>query len=384
MPYKSKSTGKWHGRVMVGGERRYVGVFDTKREAVAAESEYRSRHEALSARLSVDELYEEWRKSGVAGRWSRATEIGYRHKTAAFRARYGKHGVSTVEVRDAFAWHREHPHDTDALRVMFGHGRKIGVLLANPFEGLRSPSPVTEHEHITLGRGALTPGEVEVLAGFAERDGGWHGAVVRFAAFTGLRIGELVRVRWQDVEPGRLRVEWAWNSTTDTLERPKGGKTRVVVCPPQAVEAVGGLPRSTLHPEIFLSPQTGAPFKPDRLRDYFKGARALFMEQLPADHWLRVRDRFAREQQGREGRPLRGKPLVFHELRHTCATMLLDAGATFDDVAVQLGHSDDKLVRRVYGHPDRERQLDRVAAAFGRVAGEAPVLRKVEGGLSDG
>lgn len=380
MPSQNKQTGKWIARVMVDGERHYAGSFDTKREAKAAEAEYAARYRALTAVMSVDELYEEWRKSGVAGRWSRATEIGYRHKTAAFRKRYGSRGVATVEVRDAFAWHREHPHDTDALRAMFGHGRRIGVLLTNPFEELRSPAPLVEYEHITLGRGALTPDEVEALAGFAGRDGEWHAAIVRFAAFTGLRIGELVRVRHSDIEGNRLRVEWQWNSTTDSVERPKGGKPRVVVCPPQALRAVSGLPRHAQHPEVFINPVSGNPFVSDALRGYFKGARALFMESLPVGHWLAVRDRVAREQQARDGKPLRGKPLVFHELRHTCATMLLDAGATFDDVAVQLGHSDDKLVRRVYGHPDRERQLDRVAAAFGRVVGEVPVLRRVEGG----
>ncbi len=40
-----------------------------------------------------------------------------------------------------------------------------------------------------------------------------------------------------------------------------------------------------------------------------------------------------------------------------------------EDVAIALGHTDGgELVRRLYGHRDRDRALDRVAAAYGRTA----------------
>jgi hypothetical protein len=38
-----------------------------------------------------------------------------------------------------------------------------------------------------------------------------------------------------------------------------------------------------------------------------------------------------------------------------------------EDVAIALGHTDGgELVRRLYGHRDHERVLDRVTAAYGR------------------
>lgn len=40
-----------------------------------------------------------------------------------------------------------------------------------------------------------------------------------------------------------------------------------------------------------------------------------------------------------------------------------------EDVAIALGHTDGgELVRKLYGHRDHERALDRVAAAYGRTA----------------
>ena len=40
-----------------------------------------------------------------------------------------------------------------------------------------------------------------------------------------------------------------------------------------------------------------------------------------------------------------------------------------EDVAIALGHTDGgELVRKLYGHRDQERALDRVTAAYGRTA----------------
>jgi hypothetical protein len=48
-----------------------------------------------------------------------------------------------------------------------------------------------------------------------------------------------------------------------------------------------------------------------------------------------------------------------------------------EDVAIALGHSDgEELVRKLYGHRDQDRALDRVTAAYGRTAGRT-MLRSV-------
>jgi hypothetical protein len=44
-------------------------------------------------------------------------------------------------------------------------------------------------------------------------------------------------------------------------------------------------------------------------------------------------------------------------------------GASSENVAIALGHTDGgELVRKLYGHRDRERVLDRVTAAYERTA----------------
>lgn len=46
----------------------------------------------------------------------------------------------------------------------------------------------------------------------------------------------------------------------------------------------------------------------------------------------------------------------FHDLRHSCASILLSKGFTLKDVQEWLGHSDITLTANIYGHLDLERK----------------------------
>lgn len=46
----------------------------------------------------------------------------------------------------------------------------------------------------------------------------------------------------------------------------------------------------------------------------------------------------------------------FHDLRHSCASILLSRGFTLKDVQEWLGHSDITLTANIYGHLDIERK----------------------------
>lgn len=48
----------------------------------------------------------------------------------------------------------------------------------------------------------------------------------------------------------------------------------------------------------------------------------------------------------------------FHDLRHSCASILLSKGFTLKDVQEWLGHSDIKMTANVYGHLDMSRKND--------------------------
>jgi integrase len=60
----------------------------------------------------------------------------------------------------------------------------------------------------------------------------------------------------------------------------------------------------------------------------------------------------------------------FYELRHFCATHLLELGVSHADVAVQLGHTDGgRLVMETYGHPTEAGARERLKRAYGMNVG---------------
>lgn len=57
----------------------------------------------------------------------------------------------------------------------------------------------------------------------------------------------------------------------------------------------------------------------------------------------------------------------FHDLRHSCASILLSRGFTLKDVQEWLGHSDITLTANIYGHLDIERKRS-IANSFSKVS----------------
>src|ERR687890_108172 len=85
----------------------------------------------------------------------------------------------------------------------------------------------------------FSPEEVRALvrAAASEQDA----AIYLTAAFTGLRRGELVALRWRDVDFARRHVRVAASYTERSLTTPKSGKVRSVPLAPVVAEALARL-----------------------------------------------------------------------------------------------------------------------------------------------
>lgn len=135
-------------------------------------------------------------------------------------------------------------------------------------------------------------------------------ALALMAMLTGARKGELLSLRWRQID---LATGIA------TLGKTKNGDRRTLVLLPQLVEALG-------------------PFEGDRDRYVFGSVSSRF--QKPASIDSAWRDAVTRA---------KVRDFRFHDLRHCCASYLAQAGTPLNVIAEVLGHRKLDMTRR-YAH----------------------------------
>lgn len=148
----------------------------------------------------------------------------------------------------------------------------------------------------------------------------------QFAFYTGLRVGELIALRWQDVDLVNSVAHIRVNVTGGKEKEPKTrGSIRKVELNKMAIDSLIDIQNqstSKLH-RVFNDPRTDNGFK------YADGLRKYVWK--PALKRAKVTYR----------------PPIF--CRHTYASLMLSQGENPMWVAKQMGHSDWGMIRKVYG-----------------------------------
>ena len=161
----------------------------------------------------------------------------------------------------------------------------------------------------------LSPAEVEKIAQACrhERDK----MLVRFLAYSGCRIGEAFALRWSSLGLERRTVTICENISSNTgkpiLRPTKTYASRTIDIPCRLAEHLGDYRRKS---------STG-----DVTPLVFPNAKGGYLQYK---NWRRYWDP-ATEQAGIKALP--------HDLRATCVSLLIDAGASPKDVQLHMGHS---------------------------------------------
>lgn len=220
---------------------------------------------------------------------------------------------------------------------------KVYGLPANPASGIeRHPVRLTGDIDV------FSPEEVWALvrAAASEQDG----AIFLTAAFTGLRRGELIALRWRDIDfTGsvlRVRASYAGGALT----APKSGKVRSVPLAPEVAQALAQLS----HRELFLG-EDDLVFSGE-LGDFLDGSA------------LRRRYTAALKRAGL-------RQLRFHDLRHTFGTRMI-AKADIRRVQEWMGHADVQTTMRYLHYAPREEDARLVAEAFAVEGLERPAAER--------
>ena len=244
------------------------------------------------------------------------------HAVAVWVAEQSEQGLSAASISK----HR------NVLSQICGSAIRSGAMRSNPVDGIRiAKSP-------TRTRRFLTPTEVEALATEItnppphvsrpyDRPREELGLLIRFLAFTGLRIGEAfgLQVGDLDFKAGRVEVQRTASETSGvvTIEHPKTGSVRRVPLPGSLASELRLLcgPRTR---DAFVWPDsTGGP----RRQSHFR-TRHFVPAAKRAD--------------------LAG--VTPHDLRHTCVALLVQLGAHPKAIQEWLGHSSITMTLDQYGH----------------------------------
>jgi integrase len=149
----------------------------------------------------------------------------------------------------------------------------------NPVDAVERPRPSGADPDIRF----LDMDELEALIAAALQDdlGVMEGVLYLTAAMTGLRQGELIALRWRDVDRKAGVVRVRHSRTRGVLGTPKGRRSnRAVPMSDRLTAAVEGHFQQSAFQEddalVFAHPQTGSPYDPSKMRSRFKAAVTVF------------------------------------------------------------------------------------------------------------
>jgi integrase len=188
----------------------------------------------------------------------------------------------------------------------------------------------------------------------------------RLAAYSGARRGELLALKWADVDSAsssiRIRASAGMVENVRIEGTTKSGRERRVSLDEQTIAALREHRKRQMDQQVLAGPaweDSGLVFTTGLGRPVYPTSVYARLVRAVSDY---------NAANGAKAKEKQGPPLSrsrFHDLRHVHATLLLKAGVPVHVVAARLGHADPSITLRVYAHviPEQAAEVaDRFAA----------------------
>lgn len=364
--------GRWRAFILMPNDVRESKIFDTKREAEDWLDEKRNQARQIKkvnlkgVSPTLSEYLVSWLETRkAAGEIKGATYLFYQdviEKILIPRLGHLKlNEVDAQSVRDLYdQYQQEKRRDRSAfaikqvLGVALNDAVKQGLIAENPVPKAGIKYSRQNQTKVTLWTDEHVERLVTAIAG--EK----YECLIRLALMTGMRQGELLGLRWEDLDwknrvikirqayekvpqEGKLRYRLGTPKTTSSIRDLKIGEKGMTVLRLQRkrVETLRALvgERWKEHDLVFPS-SVGTPINPSNLLSEYKS-------------YLR-----------KAGIP----DAPFHYLRHHAASLMARNGANIATVAKVLGHASPTTTQQIYTHYfDREAQ--KLMAEMGELFG---------------
>ena len=235
------------------------------------------------------------------------------------------------------------------LGVALNYAVSLGFIATNPMTSVKKPSARRSKEMTVWDHG-------EVAVFLRENHDHWLRPLFYLAFYTGARRGELLGLRWSDLDlasgqmsirqnlvlvGGRLHFDTPKSHEARTVDVDESTIAVLSEWRVQQAERLAGLQPSG---DLVFVNDDGSPLRPDSTSQWFDRAVASSTN---------------------------ARRITFHEIRHTHATLLLKAQVPVHVVSQRLGHSDVGFTLRTYAHvlPGQQAQAaNTFATLIGAVA----------------
>lgn len=213
---------------------------------------------------------------------------------------------------------------------------KDELITSNPCEFVELPKPVRYESQY------YNTSQMKTL--FKAIEGDVLEPMIKITVLYGLRRSEALGIKWDsiDFESRRLTIKHTVVTVLSTVEKDNTknkSSRRSFSLTDEAIQIFTELKAEEEKNRKFFGAgynetdyvfkwQDGTPFRPDFVTRHF--SKLLKSNGLPH--------------------------IRFHELRHSCASMLLNEGFTLKDVQVYMGHADISMTADIYGHLDVARK----------------------------
>lgn len=359
------------GRDELTGKRVQVTRrgYRSAREAAAARAELLARRpkavRSTNSALTVDQLLDQYLDGLDAdGRLSVKTRFDYRHNADNYvRPILGSRRVTSVTPELISKWQRKLSESggtksgsgLSANTVRLARAPLAGAFKLAVAQGLITSDPVAVTARPAKRRSVpkhWTPDQARAFIAFQEGDREWPLWV--FLLSSGLRVGELVALRWDNVDLTQRRAIVSEFVSTLGYE----------------VVASTGKSRTSTRP-IDLDDQLVEVLKlrrrqqAEELQQAADGRSSEFV--FCREHGQPYHPQTVSRRLGRLSQQAGVPRLTAHGLRHTSATLMLDSGVHPKVAAERLGHANPGLFMALYSHvtPTMQRDAaDRLGAAL--------------------
>jgi len=314
------------------GHRRWksTGV-TTKREALKVLSQLHDYLDEPSHRISLDQFAIEFLEHAKGTFAPKTVEI-YVRLFRTLSSLFPNTALTAITPRhvEAFKAHRlklvkpaSVNQELRAMKAAFNTAIRWKLIRENPAVEVRQANVPQEPKAF------LTPQDFQKLLGTIKEN--WLREVVLLAAATGMRRGEVLNLRWSDVD---LERRYLIVRTTPSYKT-KSGRMRTIPLNDIALTVLR--PKTPAHELVFTL--NDRPILGNWVQHLFK--------------------RYVRKA-GLDDR------LHFHSLRHTTASWLVQSGSTLYEVQQLLGHASSK-VTEIYSHLQPEHLQSTVARLVGNL-----------------